>query len=169
MITVEQVGEAIEPNGNEGKRWGPTLDIHIEDAIKIAKILSQAPEERLPMILNVLEKSRIYIDGLGDLEEWKALRDQAYIVDMDEFVAALTDGREPKGYEVALTPKEFNEVCKRFNVKPSCAKRALHRKGRIKTTESNGKLEYTVPVWVSGKAERRVIIKTEVFPKAVEE
>lgn len=173
MITVEQVGEDMEPNEKEEKRCGPTLNIHIEDAIKIAKILSQAPEERLPMIINVLEKARVYIDGLGDLEEWKALRDQAYIVDMDEFVTALTDGREPKGdgvaLEVALTPKEFNEVCKRFNVKPSCAKRALHRKGRIKTTESNGKLEYTVPVWVSGKAERRVIIKTEVFPKAVEE
>ncbi len=135
------------------------LPLNIDEAIRISKILCQAPEERLPMILSVLEKAQIYIDGLEELEEWKALKDQAYIVDMDEFVSELTKGSGTEQSEVLLTTKEFAEICKQFNVKPSCAKRALYKKGHIRVTEYNGKLEYTVPVQVEkNRIERRITI-----------
>lgn len=144
------------------------LPLNIDDAIRISKILCQAPEERIPMILSVLDKANVHINGLDDLEEWKAMKDQAYIIDMDDFLKELTKGSIEEQSEVLLTTKEFIEVCKRFNVKPSCAKRALHKKGYIKVTEYNGRLEYTVPVYVEkNKIERRIVILKKVWPKEV--
>lgn len=131
--------------------------LSIDEAIKISKMICSVSEERIPLVLNVLEKAGVTIQGLDELEEWKALKDQAYIVDLDDFVAELFKDHDSET-EVSVKPKEFNEVCEKFNVKPSCAKRALHRKGRIKATESQGKLEYTVPVYVDGKTERRIVI-----------
>ena len=151
---------------NTNEQTGSQLGI--EEAIRISKILCQAPEERISMILSVLDKAQVHIDGLEDLEEWKALKDQAYIIDMEEFVEALTKGSGEEQNEVLLTTKEFAEVCKKFNVKPSCAKRALHKKGHIKATEYNGRLEYTVPVYVDkNKIERRIIILKKVWSKEV--
>ena len=142
--------------------------LSIDEAIKISKIICSVSEERIPIIIDVFSKAGINIGGLEELEEWKALKDQAYIVDMVEFVMALTENQPVTPDEMTagkvvcfLRPQEFAEICKRFNVKPSCAKRALHRKGLIKTTEHGGKLDYTVPVWVDGKVERRIVILKE--------
>ena len=141
--------------------------VSVDEAIRISKLLCTAREERIPMILNVFEKAGVLINGLEELEEWKAFKDMAYILDMDEFLKGLfTDG---EAYEdrVEFRPEKFNEVCKKFNVKPSCAKRALHKKGHLKTAMEGTKLSYTVPVWKNGKAERRIVIFREVWPKAV--
>lgn len=141
--------------------------LSIEEAIRISKIICQTPEERLPMILSVLRKANVSISGLDELEEWKALKDQAYIIDMDEFVSALFKNSSPKETEVLLKPKEFEEVCRQFNVKPSCAKRALHRKELIKTAYDCNKLNYTIPVWIDGKVERRIVILKRIGPREV--
>ena len=61
----------------------------IEDAIKISKILAGAPEERLPMILSVLEKADVVISGLEELEEWKIFKDMAEIIDIENFVREI--------------------------------------------------------------------------------
>lgn len=143
------------------------VGLSVEEAIKISKIICSVSEERIPIILNILAKAGVHIDGLDELEEWKALKDQAYIIDMDEFVSELTKGSNPIDDEVFLKPKEFEEKCKQFNVKPSCAKRALHRKGLIRTAMDNDKLNYTVPVWIGGKAERRIVILKREKPKEV--
>ena len=143
--------------------------LSIEEAIKISKIISSVSEERIPIILNVLERAGVSINGLEELEEWKALKDQAYIIDMEEFVSELTKNSSPKEFEVLLKPKEFEDVCRQFNVKPSCAKRALHRKELIRTTQENNKLNYTIPVWIDGKVERRVVILKRGKPKEVAE
>lgn len=133
----------------------------VEEAIRISKLICSVSEERIPMVLDVLSKAGVNINGLDELEEWKALKDQAYIVDIDEFVSELVKSGESNGTGTYLRPNEFSEVCKRFNVKPSCAKRALHRKGRIKTAMDGPKLSYTVPVWIGGKTERCIVILKE--------
>lgn len=143
--------------------------LSVEEAIKISKIICSVSEERIPIILNVLERAGVSINGLEELEEWKALKDQAYIIDMDDFVSELTKNSSPKEFEVLLKPKEFEDVCRQFNVKPSCAKRALHRKELIRTTQENNKLNYTIPVWIDGKVERRVVILKRGKPKEVAE
>lgn len=132
--------------------------LSIEEAIKISKVLCTVPEERIPMILDVFSKASVDINGLEELEEWKALSDQGYIVDMDEFHAALIQGREDELF-IDLDKKVFERICQQFNVKPSCAKRALYRKHLIKTQESPvGKINFTVPVWVDNHTERRIVI-----------
>ena len=142
-------------------------NLTIEDAIKISKIICSVSEERIPIILDVMAKAGVNIDGLDQLEEWKALKEQAYIIDMDEFIAALTKNSGPEEKEVLLRPKEFEEICKQFNVKPSCAKRALDRKGLIRTTKEQNKISYTVPVWVNSEVKRYVVILKRIGAKEV--
>lgn len=141
----------------------------IDEAIKISKLICSVSEERIPIIISVLEKAGVSINGLDELEEWKTLKEQAYIVDMDEFVSALTRDSKPEDTEVQLKPKEFEEVCKQFNVKPSCAKRALHKKGLIRTATEQNKLNYTIPVWIDGRVERLVVVLKKGTPKEVTE
>ena len=143
-------------NTNEHEKAENILTI--EDAIRISKLICSANEERLPMILDVFRKAGVEINGMDELEEWKALKDQAYIVDMGEFLTALYSLREEHVDRVEFRPEEFSTVCKEFNVKPSCAKRALYKKGYIKTVMDGNKLSYTVPVWKDGKVERKVVI-----------
>lgn len=143
--------------------------VSVDEAIRISKLLCTANEERIPMILNVFEKAGVFINGLEELEEWKAFKDMAYILDMDEFLKGLFTEGEAYEDRVEFRPEKFTEVCKKFNVKPSCAKRALYRKGYLKAVMEGQKLSYTVPVWKNGKAERRIIIFREVWPKEVAE
>lgn len=144
-----------------------TASLSIDEAIKISKILCSVSEERIPIILSVLERAGLTIGGLDELEEWKALKDQAYIVDMDDFVDTIIRCGEQKEDSVLLRPREFESVCKAFNVKTSCAKRALHRKGLIKTNLENDKLNYTIPVWIDGQVERRIVILKRCNPDEV--
>lgn len=154
MITIEDMKDIEKDSEHE-----ENLPLSVEEAIKISKLICSVSEERIPMILNVLEKAGVYIQGLDELEEWKALKEQAYIIDIVEFYAELIKNSFPDEKEVYLRPAEFSDVCEKFNVKPSCAKRALHRNGLIRTIESpQGKINYTVPVWKNGKAERYIVI-----------
>lgn len=145
-------------NTNEQVHYLKGALLSIDEAIKISKMLCTAPEERIPMILDVFSKARVNINGLDKLEEWKALSDQGYIIDMDEFHAELIKGREDEPL-VDLDKKAFERICQQFNVKPSCAKRALYRKQLIKTQESPaGKINFTFPAWVDNHTERRIVI-----------
>lgn len=156
-------------NNNEHETKTREAFVSVDDAIRISKILCTASEERIPMILNVFENAGVTIDGFEELEEWKAFKDMAYILDMDEFLKGIFDAGEIYEDRAELRPEKFTEVCKKFNVKPSCAKRALYKKGYLKTVMDGQKLSYTVPVWKNGKAERRVVIFREVCPKEVAE
>ena len=147
--------------------------VSIEDAIKISKILCTANEERIPMILNVFDKAGVFINGLEELEEWKAFKDMAYIVDIEEFVADLFkvgevfEDENGDEFRVEFKPDKFAAICKELNIKPSIAKRALYKKGYLKAVMDGQKLSYTVPVWRDGKTERRIVIRQKVYPKAV--
>lgn len=48
-------------------------ELDIKTAIQIAKILAAAPDERIPMILDVFSKAQVDINGLDELAEWRAL------------------------------------------------------------------------------------------------
>ena len=139
------------------------ITLTVDEAIRISKFICSVGEERLPIILDVFAKAGVHINGLDELEEWKAMKDQGYLVDMDEFVSVLTAGQR-KDKEVHLTSEEFADICRRCNVKPSCAKRALHRKGLIKTSKVANKINYTVPVWIDGRTERRIVILNKGVP-----
>lgn len=60
-------------------------ELDIKTAIQIAKILAAAPDERIPMILDVFSKAQVDINGLDELAEWRALDKQAALIDTGSF------------------------------------------------------------------------------------
>lgn len=134
-----------------------TLDI--KNAIQISKILATAPDERLPMILSVLEKADLVISGLDELEEWKALKEQAYLVDVQEFMDALKAAFPEEGDSMKIPVKQFGDFCHERKLKPSLVKRLLVRHGfLVPGVNSRDKQEYTETAWKDGKAVRCVVI-----------
>lgn len=142
----------------------------IKEAIEISRILCKAPEERLAMILAVYEEAGIIISGMEELEEWKALKDQSYLIDIQEFLEDLETQYPPdeKG-DIRLRPEQFHKVCEERKMKASCCKRLLARKGYLKTYMDGNRMNYTVPQWVDGQSQRFVVINREsVYQKEVE-
>lgn len=143
--------------------------LNIKEAIEISRILCKAPEERLEMILAVYEEAGIIISGLEELEEWKSLKDQSGLIDIQEFLEDLetlypADG---KG-DIRIRPDQLQKVCDERKVKVSCCKRILARKGYLKTYMDGSKLNYTVTLWVDGQSQRFVVINREpVYLKEV--
>lgn len=48
-------------------------ELDIKTAIQIAKILAAAPDERIPMILDVFSKAQVDINGLDELADRKSV------------------------------------------------------------------------------------------------
>ena len=118
-------------------------ELDIKTAIQIAKILAAAPDERIPMILDVFSKAQVDINGLDELAEWRALDKQAALIDTDAFVAELTKGKELEDGEYRIRVPEFN-----------------HESGMLRSSTDNGKINYTCPVQATDtkKTERCVCI-----------
>lgn len=143
--------------------------VSIKEAIEISRILCKAPEERLPMILAVYEEAGIIISGLAELEEWKALKDQSGLIDIQEFLEDLeiqSPGDE-RG-DIRLQPEQFRKICEEWKIKVSCCKRLLARKGYLKICMNGSKLNYTVTLWADGRSQRFVVINRDpVYLKEV--
>ena len=127
-------------------------ELDIKTAIQIAKILAAAPDERIPMILDVFSKAQVDINGLDELAEWRALDKQAALIDTDTFVTELTKGKE-------LVP-EFNHFCSTKGVSARYARKHLYESGMLRSSTDNGKINYTCPVQATDtkKTERCVCI-----------
>lgn len=135
------------------------LDVKL--AIQIARVLVSAQEERLPLVLSVFEKANIDIDGLEELDEWKAINKQTALIDIELFIADLIEGREPTGDEFRIKNSEFNDFCKARSVSARYARKYLYEQGRIRAVMDKGKTSYTVPIEVQKKTERYVVITTK--------
>ncbi len=132
----------------------------IKDAIKISQIISQAPEERIPMILSVLEKAEVSINGLDELEEWKAFKDQSVLIDLQQFIKELLKAYPAAEEGLSKIPiAEFNEFCKARKLRATPVKKLLSKTGWLRTNEENtGKINYTETAYVDGKIIRCVAI-----------
>ena len=134
--------------------------LSIDHAIRIAKIITTAPVERLPMITQLFQQASVDLEGLEELIENTALSAQGSLIDTGEFLAELTAGRDltDKGYLV--TPEDFNQFCLARNLQPRLVKRHLYAAGRIEgSAEDGGKMNYSILVWIDGKPQRRVAVK----------
>lgn len=134
--------------------------ITIDDAIRISKILSTAPEERIPMILSALEKADVTINGLDELEEWKLFHDMAAVIDLDEFRDELFIEFARYAHEGGrrIPATEFSDYCKERKIRPTPLKRALAKKGYLRTNTDGEKINYTESAWIDGKAVRCVML-----------
>ena len=121
-------------------------ELDIKTAIQIAKILAAAPDERIPMILDVFSKASVDISGLDELAEWRALDKQAALIDTKEFVKELTAGRDAVDGEYRIKVPEFNHFCSTKGVSARYARKHLHESGMLRSSTDNGKVNYTCPV-----------------------
>lgn len=134
--------------------------LSIDSAIRIAKIIATAPVARLPMITQLFHQASVDLEGLEELMENSTLTSQNLLIDTDEFVRELTEGRELTARGYLFTPNEFNRFCLDRNLQPRLVKRHLYAKDYIEATkESDGKLTYSVSVWIDGISQRRVVVK----------
>ena len=120
-------------------------ELDIKTAIQIAKILAAAPDERIPMILDVFSK---------------ALDKQAALIDTDTFVTELTKGKELEDGEYRIRVPEFNHFCSTKGVSARYARKHLYESGMLRSSTDNGKINYTCPVQATDtkKTERCVCI-----------
>lgn len=137
--------------------------MELKDAIEISRIISKAPEERLPMILSVLEKADVNIGGLDDLEEWKAYKDMSAVIDLGEFMEFFEKKFKDKldGGRYRIPTGEFSEFCRERKLKPTPVRRLLARKEIIETCTEGSKTSYTIPVNMDGKRLRCVVVKED--------
>lgn len=136
--------------------------LSIDSAIRIAKIIATAPVARMPMITQLFHQASVDLEGLDELLENSTLTSQNRLLDTDEFIRELTEGREltPRGY--LFTPEEFNRFCLDRNLQPRLVKRHLYAKGYIEASqESSGKLAYSVTLHINGTVQRRVVVKAQ--------
>lgn len=121
-----------------------TLDI--KTAIQIAKILAAAPNELIPMILDVFKKADVEINGLDELSEWVALSRQTALIDTEDFVKDLIRDREMTGSEYRIPTSEFNSYCSLKGVSARYARKHLYEKGFIRSGTDKEKINYTLSV-----------------------
>lgn len=133
-------------------------ELDIKTAIQIAKILAAAPDERIPMILDVFSKAQVDINGLDELAEWRALDKQTALIDTDTFVQELIAGRDATDGEYRIEVPEFNHYCNSKGVSARYARKHLYEKGLLRSSTDNGKTNYTCPVQDAGKTKRCVCI-----------
>lgn len=134
--------------------------LSIDHAIRVAKIIATAPTARLPMITQLFHQASVDLEGLEELLETSGLASQSTLIDTREFLEELTAGKELTGRGYLFTTDEFNQYCLSRSIQPRLVKRHLCAAGFLEgTAESDGKLTYSITVWVGGKAERRVAIK----------
>lgn len=120
--------------------------LDVKTAIQIAKILAIAPNERIPMILDVFEKATVSINGLDELNEWMALKRQVALIDTVEFVRELTKDRTPVSNEYRIPTSEFNHFCNMKGVSARYARKHLYDRGWLRSGIDNGKINYTCTV-----------------------
>lgn len=134
--------------------------LSIDHAIRIAKIIATAPVARLPMITQLFHQASVDLEGLEELLETSGLASQSTLIDTRGFLEELTAGKELTGRGYLFTSDEFNQYCLSRNLQPRLVKRHLYAAGLLEgTAEGDGKLTYSITVWVDGKAERRVAVK----------
>lgn len=129
-------------------------ELDIKQAIQIAKIVATAPEERLPLIMDIFSKAGVDIEGLDEMLTEAGLDHQARLIDTGEFVLNIVDKAVARGDiipaddEFRIPADKFNAICKESNIRPRLARKLLAEGGYIRTWESpTKKTEYTISVW----------------------
>ena len=140
-----------------------TEKIDLKDAIEISRIISRAPEERLPMILSVFERADLTIDGLEEIEAWAVCKDRNNIVDASEFAKMITEKFADTQHEdeYRIPASEFTKFCSDNGMDARAVRSWLARKKIIETDETGKGVKYTVLRKVSGKTVRCIVIKKE--------
>jgi hypothetical protein len=133
--------------------------IKVDEAIRIAKIIAQAPEERLPMIVKVFEQADVSLDGLDAVADWRALVTQGFIVDLQTFIEKVRKHFPSyiDGDLLRIPAKEFSAFCREERLNAYHVRSALAGKGMLVTTMDGDKTCYTTPSRITVDGEQRTV------------
>lgn len=136
-----------------------TIEISVAKAIQIARLLAYCPPERLPMVLDVLGKAGIDIDGV---EEYVELNIKGRIAELDKIAEQLTElGQEYNG-EIIVLPEVFNRFCSKHKLKPRIVRQQLYYEGYIKAFKEKNRLVYSSSLYVDGDTKRYIVFFNNV-------
>lgn len=134
----------------------------VEQAIQIARIIAYAPDKRLAMVVAVLQKANLDFEELEEWTENGIPLGRRQLLDLDEFVRQLVEGREPHSRGYLFTADEFNGFCLKHDLQPRLVKRQLYAAGYIEREKTgDGKTVYSVRVRENGELKRVIAVKTE--------
>lgn len=126
---------------------GGDCNLEIKAAIQIAKIVSNAPEERLPMILDIFGQAGVEISGMDTIEALKeAAKTINQIDDLDGFLHEVTSIASPIGGEYRILVEVFDSICIKRGLKCRNVRRTLAEMGVIRINVT-GKQNFSVPVY----------------------
>lgn len=137
------------------------IQINVETAIKIARIIAYCPEERLPMIVDVFDKAEIDINGLDELVELKAKSKLNVLINTEEFVRDVKKLGRVKDNETFISIYAFNEFCKERDIPTRAARKHLYQEGYLRAVKERKKLVYSVSVYENGKNMRYIVLKNK--------
>lgn len=142
---------------------GANSDLEIKAAIQIAKILSHAPEERLPMILDVFDQAGIHISGMETIEALKeAAKTINQIGDIEALLTVVTGSAECVSGEYRIKVETFDAICAEQGLKVCNVRRTLAEMGIIRIN-ATGRQNFSVPVYFpeTKKIARCICIKED--------
>ena len=126
---------------------GADSNLDIKAAIQIAKIISHAPEERLPMIIDVFDQAGVHVSGMETIEALKeAARTMNQIGDIEALLQSVISSAVHANGEYRIRVEAFDAICAEQGQKVLNVRRTLAEMGiiRINTT---GKQNFSVPVY----------------------
>lgn len=140
------------PTTIEGQR------LTVDEAIRISKIIATAPAARMPMIAQVFSMAQVDLDGLEELLENENPHSRSALIDTEQFLSELTQGRERTERGYLFTSEEFNLFCLARDLQPLMVKKHLYQKGVLEGVVECGKLRYSVSMRMGDGIQRRMII-----------
>jgi len=132
--------------------------LSVDEAIRISKIIATAPAARMPMIAQVFSMAQVDLDGLEELLENENPHSRSALIDTEQFLSELTQGRERTERGYLFTSEEFNLFCLARDLQPLLVKKHLYRKGVLEGVTECGKLRYSVSMRVGDGVQRRMVI-----------
>jgi len=122
-------------------------DLDIKAAIQIAKIISHAPEERLPMILDVFGQVGIEISGMEAIEELKeVMQKRIHIDNLDSILEDITKMAPVTNGEHRIPVEMFDRYCDGLGVSTRNLRRTLAEMGILRLN-TYGKQNFSIPVY----------------------
>ena len=126
---------------------GADSNLDIKAAIQIAKIISHAPEERLPMIIDVFDQAGVHVSGMETIEALKeAAKTMNQIGDIEALLQSVTSSAIHASGEYRIRGEAFDAICAEQGQKILNVRRTLAEMGIIRIN-ATGKQNFSVPVY----------------------
>ena len=141
--------------------------IDLKYAVEICRIISKTPEERIPMIVSILEEAGLSPQGLDEIREWSVKKNRSAIINIEDFMGKFEDkfkfNINEDEYRVPVG--DFSSFCRSLGLDTRSAKIYLVEKGIIQkfeeTSQGKKKTSYSTNCRINGKTTRVIAVKKD--------